>query len=362
MALHSPAYMGLLCVRASALEQMQQLQQDSERLDNDWSASIIDARIDLLEGYWTRFQDIQQRLMLKYPNVDAVMQNFNLIEQNGVLAYAAAKSKLSEMKITRQPSARQVPRVPKASEIRVSKFTGKYTEWAGWRAEFQARVMDTTLDPADKINLLVGALSKEAATCAGRAERLDQLELERIWAKLIKTYDIKYQQVYAHISTILNIPQMVNASAERLRSMIDKTDEHLRMLRRFDIDTNHWSSLVCVILLNKLDPDTRNQWETKADLPEMPNLNALFVFLEQRILAIRNVEECKRQQQLHADERPGKSNKVQRSETNRHHPYNRDQRKSTSSDAKNKDDQSGKFRQRTQPPSCNMCGPDVHPV
>lgn len=55
--------------------------------------------------------------------------------------------------------------------------------------------MDTTLDPADKINLLVGALSKEAATCAGRAERLDQLELERIWAKLIKTYDIKYQQV-----------------------------------------------------------------------------------------------------------------------------------------------------------------------
>lgn len=55
--------------------------------------------------------------------------------------------------------------------------------------------MDTQMDSADKINLLLGALVKEAAACAGRAERLDQLEFERIWSKLEKTYDIKYQQV-----------------------------------------------------------------------------------------------------------------------------------------------------------------------
>lgn len=39
------------------------------------------------------------------------------------------------------------------------------------------------------------SVRKEAAACAGRAERLDSLEFERIWAKLVKTYDSKYQQV-----------------------------------------------------------------------------------------------------------------------------------------------------------------------
>lgn len=56
-------------------------------------------------------------------------------------------------------------------------------------------MLDTQLDASDKISLLLGTLAKEAASCAGRAERLDQMELQRIWNKLEKTYDNKYQQV-----------------------------------------------------------------------------------------------------------------------------------------------------------------------
>lgn len=60
------------------------------------------------------------------------------------------------------------------------------------------QVLDTTLNAADKISLLLGALAKEAAKCAGRAERLDDMEFSRIWAKLDKTYDNTYQQVHSH--------------------------------------------------------------------------------------------------------------------------------------------------------------------
>lgn len=223
------------------------------------------------------------------------------------------------------------------------------------------------MDASEKITLMLGALTKEAAKCAGRAERLDEIELNRIWAKLEKTYDNKYQQVYAHISSILNIQSMTNASAEKLRSMIDVTDEHLRMLRRFDIDTSQWSSIVCVIILNKLDIETRNQWETKSELPLMPDIQALFSHMEQRILAIRNVEQSARQQPQQAapvaKTSNGKSSHRYSSESSRYRPYDqKPNAKQSNSGNRNQEQQPHVDDQsviRAKAPDCPMCGRGV---
>lgn len=155
-------------------------------------------------------------------------------------------------------------------------------------------------------------------------KQLDEVELYRIWSKLDRTYDNKYQQVYAHIAEITGI----TPSAEKLCSLIDAVDQHLRMLKRFEIDTDHWSPIVCVLLLGKLDVDTRNQWESKDSLPTMPDLQALFAYLEQRILAIRNVEMSVKRIQ-HMSTLPTNSSAGKLAKTNpptkdnRFHPYER---------------------------------------
>lgn len=136
----------------------------------------------------------------------------------------------------------------------------------------------------------MSALEKEAATCAGRVESLNAIELERVWAKLNKTYDNEYQQVFAHIAKIINIAPISSPSAECLRSMIYTVDQHLRMLQRFDIATEEWSPLVCVLMLTKLDAETRNKWETRDVMPNKPCLNTLTDFLEKQIHGIRNAQ------------------------------------------------------------------------
>lgn len=247
-------------------------------------------------------------------------------------------------------------------------------------------MLDIPLSPSEKIGLLLGALEREALHCAGRAERLDQVELDRIWAKLVKTYDIKYQQVqtyhahqlhslplikpsltlcsqqvYAHISAILNIKPLAHASAEKLRAIIDITDEHLRMLKRFEIKTEEWSSIVCVILLGKLDAETRNQWEVKTELPDMPKVEALFTFLEQRILAIRNIEQSALHQQFSSasSEKQGqhKAAKSIGNESHRFRPYNSDQRyANVQAGGRSRQDEHRKSDVRAKPPACPMCG------
>lgn len=327
MAANGPPYMGLWRERTATIENMRQLMVHRENETTGLTAAQLAVQLEILDGYWSRFQDVQRCLMVEYAHIEEVSCTMGEVERDTQSSYVAAKAQLLQQQSQLQ-IIQQRPRAPRASEIKIDTFSGKYTEWAAWRSQFKAKVLDANIDVADKISLLTGALTKEAATCAGRAERLDQVELDRIWSKLDRTYDNKYQQVYAHIAEIISIAPMTQPSADKLRSMIDIVDQHLRMLKRFDINTEHWSPLVCVLLLGKLDLDTRNQWESKESLPAMPDLKELFAYLEQRILAIRNIEmSSKRIQNSSAVPNGGGSTKSssQNSNTkdNRFHPYER---------------------------------------
>lgn len=155
---------------------------------------------------------------------------------------------------------------------------------------------------------------------------------------------------------------MQQTSAEKLRSIIDTTDEHLRMLRRFNIETDHWSAMVCVLLLNKLDAESRNQWKSKEKLPEMPDLKALFEHLEQRIFAIRNVEQSTGQliqQSTDTSKGQSKAAKANLSNSQRYHPYERNQSGDKHSGTAKGAERPKGDNQRIPVPDCPSCGNGV---
>lgn len=346
-------WLGLYRERSAAIQGIGQLENETFAFGDNWTVAYIDARTELLNGYWQRFQNAQRQLLVDHSGIDAVEETITAHENSTARTYADLKAELSRLKLALQAAIQPPARIPRASEVKISTFAGKYTEWTAWRAEFKAKVLDTRMESADKIGLLMSSLKHEAAACAGRAERLDELELTRIWTKLDKTYDNTYQQVYAHICCILALPAIAHPSAEKLRAMIDTVDEHLRMLKRHAIETDHWSPIVCVMLLAKLDSETRHQWETKATLPPKPDLDALFVHMEQRILAIRNVEQSAHQAQPHhapasTGGKPAKPNKANGHENNRYHPY---RPRPSRSDGR----AASRERQQSEVPTCSYC-------
>lgn len=353
MALKGPSYAPLVRERSTAIDNMRTLQRDAVANANNWSITQLGVRLDILESYWQCFRQAQRQLMLEYSHLECVIDTMSQIEYEALELYANVKANMQQAKAELELAAPQL-KPPRPSEIKVSIFSGKYTEWSAWWAEFKAKVLDTRLEPSDKITLLLGALAKEAPNCAGQAERLDALELDRIWSKLDRTYDNKYQQVYEHIAQIVHISSIQQPSADKLRSMIDTVDQHLRMLKRFDIETDHWGPMVCVILLNKLDMETRNQWESKDSLPPMPELAALFAFLEQRILAIRNVEQNARHaQQPSAATNVNASRPFKGGISTVKHRFHPNEMKPMDSANTSKDNA------KSEPPSCPRCGSDT---
>lgn len=68
------------------------------------------------------------------------MVGMNAAERTGAEAFAGAMAMLGELKTAREAATPRPPKIPKVSEIRLSKFSGKPTDWVSWRSEVFAKV------------------------------------------------------------------------------------------------------------------------------------------------------------------------------------------------------------------------------
>lgn len=224
MALIGPVYGGLMRERDASKVQIRIIYENVLEHGANWSVAMINSKLDVVETYWQRFQNAQSQLQMEHADVEVVADSLTQIESQTAELYAVTKAEMCQLKTAIQAAVVPPPRAPRASEVKLSTFRGSYTDWAAWRAEFSTKVLQTAMEPSEQIGLLFASLSGEAATCVSRAERLDKVELDRMWSKLEKTYDNTYQQVYAHISKMIDVPAIGQSSESKLRQMIDIVD------------------------------------------------------------------------------------------------------------------------------------------
>lgn len=251
-----------------------------------WDEVIINMIQADLNNHWAQYQT-ENRLLLDALS-DAASQQLAREESFGVAReYGQARSLLDE-RFQRLQSLKSRT-APKPSEITLPKFDGTYTAWVAWRAQFVNKVIDTSLSADAKIDLLLGSLSGEARQCAGESERRDQIDFDRMWAKLEATYDNRYQIVTQHVNRVLDLPVMTSPSPKGLRFMIDTVEQELRSLQRFGYLTDGWDPLVAVLMLRRLDQNTLQMWEMDHDPTMPPAKGDVIKFSEKRILALRNL-------------------------------------------------------------------------
>lgn len=118
----------------------------------------------------------------------------------------------------------------------------------------------------------------------------DSAELERVWDLLLKRFDNEKRLVLSHVNRIINYPKLVTESAEELRKLMDTINQQLRLLQRFNYNTEGWSPLVVGFVLSKLDGVTHSKLKRNNANSTMPKMNELFNFLNRRIGALRNLK------------------------------------------------------------------------
>lgn len=97
---------------------------------------------------------------------------------------------------------------------------------------------------------------------------METVNLTHAWNRLCHHYNDDYMAVQTLIQKLLNMPKMQRASSESLRNISVTVHGCLSQLGAY-VSTASWDPLIIFLIVDKLDNDTRKDWEKlRHTLPE----------------------------------------------------------------------------------------------
>ncbi|GBL91111.1 hypothetical protein AVEN_184476-1 [Araneus ventricosus] len=139
-------------------------------------------------------------------------------------------------------------------------------------------LLNLELSDNEKLHYLRGSLKGEAKII----ETADD-DFSSLFKALEQRYENKRVIVDCHIKNILNLQVMKRESSEDLRILLDNVKKNLRSLKILDFERDKLSNaLLLNVVLDKLDRETRKQFELTLKDNEVPDFDACLEFLERR--------------------------------------------------------------------------------
>ncbi|XP_058449300.1 uncharacterized protein LOC131429265 [Malaya genurostris] len=178
----------------------------------------------------------------------------------------------------------------KLPRMNIPTFSGNILDWPSFYDLFDSAVhKNQSLQNSQKLYFLKTNLSGEAGSLISHL-RIEDANYAPALAKLKERYDKPLEIAAQHIQRFLGQPTMSSASAVSLRALHDVSDEVVRALRAMNCESRDiW---LLYILVEKLDPDTKQLWlQKRADMTDDEiNLDKFLKFIDSHSFALKSVQ------------------------------------------------------------------------
>ncbi|XP_063728523.1 uncharacterized protein LOC134856085 [Symsagittifera roscoffensis] len=179
-----------------------------------------------------------------------------------------------------QPSQSVQSKQVQLPKLELPTFSGKYVEWSLFYDLFTASIdKNNSLSDAQKLNYLKAALKDEPARIIASLS-INDANYAIPKQQLIKRYDNRRSVINAHIQEFLAFSVLKSENVSTLRKLQSKIVEHLSALQSHKVDTSAY--IYVYLILEKLDPETRRQWELQNPGPQLQDLDDVLQFIDQR--------------------------------------------------------------------------------
>ncbi|GBN71477.1 hypothetical protein AVEN_85918-1 [Araneus ventricosus] len=174
----------------------------------------------------------------------------------------------------------------KLPDIPLPQFSGKYEEFGNFKSQFISLIEDNDgLSNTQKLYYLKSSLTGEAKLIQTTDDTYKSLR-----KALEDRYENKRAVVDSQILSLINLEKLNYESAEDLRKLLDTVKKNLRTLKTFEYERNNLSDVLIInLILQKLDKETRKQFEITLKSKEVPDLDNFLTFLENRSLVLEYV-------------------------------------------------------------------------
>ncbi|XP_067124155.1 uncharacterized protein [Centruroides vittatus] len=245
---------------------------------------ILSTRITLLDDTWKEYLNISNNIIMYGTDEQSTAQEKDYEEVEEKYIQTATSTQASP----RQSNASFEGQVNSSSiklpKIKLPTFDGDYLEWIKFKDLFSAIVHNNaTLTNAQKLHYLKSVLKGEAEQ---HSIEVSDGNYTEAWKILQDRYENERQIINSHLKALFQQPRARTDSASEIKRLLDTTVKHVRALAVLKLPTDHWDDILVYTLSNKLDDETRKQWELKATTTTFPTFNELMQFLEQRYRAL----------------------------------------------------------------------------
>lgn len=270
-----------------------------ERLNADY----IGNRLESLEQLWSEFRQGHKQLVQqsdpKLLNKESYVTGdfYDKFEEEYMDYKGELKHSLLSYK-EQGPSGNSDRNSDKSSQVQLPKiniptFSGKYTEWITFRDLFVSMIHNnSSLDNVQRLQYLKSYLSGEAEQLV-RYVQVSDANYAKCWKVIEERYSNKKYLSHCILTRLLSQRNASTESASYLKELIDTSSDCLNALGNLGVDVSTWDIIVIHLLSQKLDPESRKQWElnvtTSVTSDSLPTFNQFKEFLTSRYRALEYI-------------------------------------------------------------------------
>ena len=256
------------------------------------SISKLKIQLEMLQQAWKEFVCIQDIIIQEDEESEEQEEREYLYQEE---RYLEIKSTLMDL-ITFMESSKSFllkETVADASSIplqlprlNLPTFAGDYKNWISFYDLFNASVhSNSCLSDAHKLHYLKSSLQGEAARLLKSLQITDSnYQLAR--NILEERYSNMRVIIRSHIHTLCSYPCLRQENSKTLRQLIEMFHENILSLKALEIDIDTWSPFLVYQLSEKLDDETRRQWEISSPGRDLQTYRQLYEFLDTRCRAL----------------------------------------------------------------------------
>lgn len=265
-------------IARNAAAAIQRLSLRAEKANASESANLI----ELLSSYWTTYSNATFADW-----TSQIDDTFGEVEDNFMKTRSHLSKLLEASRQTQKSiSNAETPSVTKLPPIPIPKFNGNVEQWSSFHDLFNSMVHNkNNISNVQKMHYLRACLEGEAENLI-RSYNVTDANYEEAWDVLNQRYNQKRIIINAHMDKFLNLSKSVTESADALRHLVNTFTDAVRALKALNEPTNGWPYLIVFLLVSKLDPKTKHDWEMTLGGNDIPTFEQLVTFLERRYRAL----------------------------------------------------------------------------
>ena len=185
-----------------------------------------------------------------------------------------------ETPISSRNSSLNIPKISSPT------FSEKYNEWIPFHDLFKSTVdSNRSLSNIQKLHYLKSSLKEEPARLLAHSP-ISNSNYEVATKLLENRYANKRMIMQTHLGAIFNFKPIKMESADQLRKLVATYVENTMALEAMGLDNSSSDFIWLYLIGQKLDSETRRQWELHLKRDEDRTMGELIKFLEDRARAL----------------------------------------------------------------------------